>query len=95
MDHGLHLGRRLSRSGMGRERDAAADDDLLPRLHFPGRPRLSAARGIQPRLDVQEDRRARKTIADHGNGIWMQRGRRDRNSRDQLSARTIDRHPDE
>ena len=71
VDHGLHLGWRVSRPGMGRQRNAPADDDLLPRLHFSGRPRLSAARGLQPGLDVQENRRTRQTIVDNGNGIWM------------------------
>ena len=68
-------------------------------IFFPpslfGRPRLSSARGIQPGLDVQKNRRAWKTIPDHGHGIRVQRGRCDRNSRDRLAARTIYRHPDE
>ena len=55
VDHRLHLGWGVPRAGVGRSGDAAADGDLLPDLHHPGRPGLPAARGFQPGLPVQEE----------------------------------------
>ncbi len=73
--HGIHLARRLSRPRLGRQRDAAADGHLLPAVHDPRRSRLSAARGVQPRLPVPTRRRARQAGADDGDGLRVQRGR--------------------
>ena len=43
----------------------------------------------------KKSRRARQTVADHGDGLRLQRGRGDRHAGDRLAARAPDRHPDQ
>ena len=92
---GLHLARRLSRTGVGHQRHAAADGDLLPAVHDPGGSRLPAPSRVQPGLPVQARRCARQAGADHGDGIRLQRRGHHRDPRDRLAARAADRHPDQ
>ena len=73
------------------QRDAAADGDLLSAVHDPRGSRLPAAGGVQPRLPVQEGRRARQAGADHGHGLWLQCRGRDCHARDRLAARAAGR----
>ena len=93
VDHRLHLARRLSRPGVGHQRHAAADGDLLPAVHDPRGPRLSAARRVQSRLPVPARRRARQAGADDGDGLRLQRRGHHRDAGHRLAARTAGRDP--
>ena len=95
VDHRLPLARRLPRPRVGGQRDAAADGDLLPAVHDVRGPRLPAAGGLQPRFPVPPRRRARQAGADDGDGVRLQRRRRDRHPHHRFAARAAGRDPHE
>ena len=78
--------------GVGGERDAAADGDLLPDVHAARGLRLPAAGGLQSRSLVPARRRPRQAGADHGDGLGLQRRRRRRRAHHREPARAPDRH---
>ena len=82
--------RRVSRGGMGDQRDASADGGLLSGLHAAGGFRLSAAGGVQHGCALPAGGCARQAGAHDDHGIRLQRGRRGRNAGHRQSARTAD-----
>ncbi len=82
-------------AGVGRERHAAADGDLLPHVHASRGPGLPAPRGVQPRLDVPASGRARKAVPLHGHGLRLQRGGDHLDPHHRFSAREAHRDSDE
>ena len=82
--------RLLSGHGLGGERHAAADGDLLSALHPAGGFRLLAARGLQSGQDLPALRCTRQAGVDHVHGIRLQRRRCGGGARDRQSARAAD-----
>ena len=84
--------RRVPGHRLGDQRDAAADGHLLPLVHLARGFRLPAACGFQPGQHLQEVRRARQTIAEHDDGLRLQRGGRGGDTHHRQPARAVYRH---
>ena len=72
VDYRVCLAWRVPRARLGDQRHVAADGHFLPAVHDARGPRLSAARGVQPRLSVSPRGGTRQAGADDGDGVRLQ-----------------------